>query len=58
MGKEVWGPPEKGDPMRAKIPLGRFAEPAEVVNSVLFLASSAASMTTGELLMVDGGFMA
>jgi len=57
MGIEVWGDPAKGDPMKAKIPLGRFAQPKEVVDAVLFLASDAASMITGELLLVDGGYM-
>ena len=58
MGVEVWGDPAKGDPMKAKIPLGRFAQPGDVVNAILFLASDAASMITGELLLVDGGYMA
>lgn len=58
MGIEVWGEPAKGDPMKAKIPLGRFAQPQEVVDAILFLASDAASMITGELLLVDGGYMA
>jgi len=58
MGREAWGSPEKGDPMKAKIPLGRFVEPEEVADAVLFLASDSASMVHGELLMVDGGFMA
>lgn len=57
MGVQVWGEPAKGDPMKAKIPLGRFAEVREVVDAILFLASDAASMITGELLPVDGGYM-
>lgn len=57
MGVQVWGEPAKGDPMKAKIPLGRFAQPREVVDTILFLASDAASMITGELLLVDGGYM-
>ncbi|VEL40294.1 unnamed protein product [Protopolystoma xenopodis] len=35
--------------------LGRAGEPQEVAHSIAFLASSASSFTTGELLMVDGG---
>ncbi len=56
MGIQVWGEPAKGDPMKAKIPLGRFVEPREVVDAVLFLASASSAMTTGQLLLVDGGF--
>ena len=37
---------------------GRLAEPDEVSAAVLFLASPAASMITGHILAVDGGFLA
>jgi NAD(P)-dependent dehydrogenase (short-subunit alcohol dehydrogenase family) len=40
------------------IPLGRLASPDDVVGAVLFLASSAAAMTTGSTLPVDGGNLA
>lgn len=36
--------------------LGRWAEPAEIANGILFLASDAASFITGHLLVIDGGF--
>lgn len=37
------------------IPLGRHATPAEVAASMLYLASSLSSFTTGTTLLVDGG---
>lgn len=37
------------------IPLGRIAEPEDVVHAVLFLCSDAARFITGQVLMVDGG---
>jgi NAD(P)-dependent dehydrogenase (short-subunit alcohol dehydrogenase family) len=39
-------------------PIGRIGTPLEVANAVLFLSSDMASFTTGETLMVDGGFVA
>jgi NAD(P)-dependent dehydrogenase (short-subunit alcohol dehydrogenase family) len=38
----------------AKIPLGRMAEPEEIANAVLFLASSKASYVTGICMSMDG----
>lgn len=39
-------------------PLGRFGQPREVADTVLFLASDEASFFTGEILFPDGGFLA
>lgn len=38
-------------------PLGRVAQPEEVAESIVFLASSQASFITGAVLLVDGGLM-
>jgi NAD(P)-dependent dehydrogenase (short-subunit alcohol dehydrogenase family) len=42
----------------ARIPLGRFARPAEVAACAMFLASPAASYVTGATLFADGGWSA
>ncbi len=56
MGRKVWGDPAKGDPFRNATPARRFAEPVEVADAALYLASSASDMVNGALLMVEGGF--
>ncbi|TFH05004.1 MAG: SDR family oxidoreductase [Spirochaetales bacterium] len=58
MGEQVWGDPGKGDPMKAKIPLGTFAYPVDIVHAVMFLASEEARMINGEVLLIDGGYTA
>lgn len=58
MGQRVWGSPEMGAPMLAKIPLGRFGEPIEIADAILFLASPASDLITGDVLMLDGGYTA
>lgn len=40
------------------IPMGRIAEPNDVVGTVLFLASNLSDFVTGEVITVDGGSMA
>lgn len=58
MGEMVWGDPAKGDPMKAKIPAGRFGRTTEVADLILFLASSASDMICGQDILLDGGFTA
>lgn len=58
MGAMAWSAPGKRDPALAAIPLGRFAETAEVAAPILFLLSGAASMISGVCLPIDGGYTA
>jgi 3-oxoacyl-[acyl-carrier protein] reductase len=53
---DAWG--EKANrEFAAKIPFGRYGEPAEIAEAVLFLASARSRYITGEILDVNGGFI-
>jgi NAD(P)-dependent dehydrogenase (short-subunit alcohol dehydrogenase family) len=58
MGEMVWGDSKKGDPMKAKIPAGRFGRTVEVADLILFLASPASDLICGQDILIDGGFTA
>jgi NAD(P)-dependent dehydrogenase (short-subunit alcohol dehydrogenase family) len=58
MGREAWADPAKSGPMLAHIPLGRFPEPSDVADAVLWLLSDACKMVHGANLPVDGGYSA
>jgi 3-oxoacyl-[acyl-carrier protein] reductase len=47
--------PDVDAALKAQTPLGRFAEPHEVADAVLFLTSDAAAYVTGATLDVNGG---
>jgi len=58
MSVAAWG--EDDSPLatefRSKIPLGRFAEPTEIAAPIAFLLSDMASMITGNVIPIDGGY--
>jgi NAD(P)-dependent dehydrogenase (short-subunit alcohol dehydrogenase family) len=39
-----------------EVPMGRHAEPQEMAGTVLYLVSDASSYTSGECIVVDGGY--
>ena len=49
--------PEQVNDFLSKIPLGRFGEPEEVANIILFLASDLSSYMTGQTLNATGGWL-
>jgi NAD(P)-dependent dehydrogenase (short-subunit alcohol dehydrogenase family) len=50
--------PQFYEALTARIPLGRVAEPEEVMHAVLFFASRASDFITGQTLYLDGGITA
>lgn len=49
---------ERGREFKLRTPLGRFGRVDELAGAAVFLASEAASFVNGEVLVVDGGFLA
>ncbi|MBL4838719.1 MAG: glucose 1-dehydrogenase [Kordiimonadaceae bacterium] len=58
MTKVFTSNPQLMDVLAEKIPMARAAQPEEMVGGVLYLASDAASYTTGTTLVMDGGYTA
>ena len=54
----AWSDPAKSDPMMVRHPIGRFADVEDVASVIVMLLSNNASMVTGTILPIDGGFLA
>ncbi|RRA50232.1 SDR family oxidoreductase [Acidipila sp. EB88] len=48
----------RGQELLMRTPMGRFGHTDELVGAAVYLASEAASFVTGQVLVVDGGFLA
>jgi NAD(P)-dependent dehydrogenase (short-subunit alcohol dehydrogenase family) len=58
LNAELLDKSERGKELLLRTPMGRFGKTEELVGSAIFLASDAAGFVTGEILVVDGGFLA
>src|ERR1700760_4123117 len=49
---------ERGKELRMRTPMNRFGKTEELVGAAIYLASDASAFVTGEILVIDGGFLA
>lgn len=49
---------DRGKELRMRTPMGRFGKTEELIGAAIYLASDASAFVTGEILVVDGGFLA
>jgi len=55
MVKDILSRPERLKEIEGRIPLGRIAQPADIANIALFLASPLAGYVTGQTIVANGG---
>jgi NAD(P)-dependent dehydrogenase (short-subunit alcohol dehydrogenase family) len=58
LNAELLDKSERGKELRLRTPMARFGQTDETVGGAIYLASDAASFVTGEILVIDGGFLA
>ena len=58
MADRLFGKPEVQEWVLGLHPIGRFGQPLEVAEAVVWMCSSGAGFMTGQSLVLDGGFLA
>ena len=58
LNRELLESTERGKEFQLRTPMKRFGKVEELAGAAVFLASDAASFVSGEILVVDGGFLA
>jgi NAD(P)-dependent dehydrogenase (short-subunit alcohol dehydrogenase family) len=58
LNSELLDGTERGREFQMRTPMGRFGRVEELAGAAIFLASDSASFVNGEVLVVDGGFLA
>lgn len=56
--KGLWGDPHRREWLLDRIPANRPGKPEELIGAALLLASNASSYLTGQIINVDGGYLA
>ena len=58
MTEDLFADPGVAESILSRIPMRRAGEPRDVAGAVVFLASDASSYVTGQVIYVDGGWLA
>src|SRR5580765_4719516 len=58
LNSELLDGTERGKELLMRTPMGRFGSSEEIVGAALYLASDAASFVAGQVISIDGGFLA
>jgi 2-dehydro-3-deoxy-D-gluconate 5-dehydrogenase len=59
LNSHIWrDDPQRSEAVLARLPAGRWGEPADIAGAAVFLASSASDYVHGIVLPVDGGWLA
>ena len=58
LNRELVQGTRRGEELLVRTPMHRFGNADELAGTAIFLASEAASFVTGEVIIVDGGFLA
>jgi NAD(P)-dependent dehydrogenase (short-subunit alcohol dehydrogenase family) len=58
LNAELLDKSERGKELKLRTPMGRFGKTEELIGAAIYLASDASAFVTGEILVVDGGFLA
>ncbi|MBM4078886.1 MAG: SDR family oxidoreductase [Planctomycetes bacterium] len=56
--KPLWQDPKFDEWVKSRTPLGRWGQPDDLIGAAVFLASPASDYMTGQILYVDGGWLA
>jgi NAD(P)-dependent dehydrogenase (short-subunit alcohol dehydrogenase family) len=58
LNSELLDNTDRGKEFKMRTPIGRFGKTEELVGAAVYLSSDAASFVAGEIMVVDGGFLA